>query len=343
MDLFEKLCSAVYARILIELLEEFGVAKTDALKDTGIKIEQLEEPKGQITINQQFALYRNAVRLSPKSDIGLTLGMREQIHHHGIYGYAMLSSANFEQALYLFERFNTLAGYPLSVTIVASETSYKIRIHSLILLGSLSRILFDELIAALYSSLGQITSDKFQFESVSLSMAKPDSTSVYESLFGCSVNFNSDATEILIDKKWGKVPLETSNPQTLELCTEHCERMLRILDTESSFIDEVHQGILQLPTHYRRAERVAELLGISPRHLRRRLSNCNTNFREVLNKVRQELAEDYLLNSTYTIEDIAPLLGFTETTNFRRAFKKWSSVSPSEFRELAKKRKHSID
>jgi len=51
-----------------------------------------------------------------------------------------------------------------------------------------------------------------------------------------------------------------------------------------------------------------------------------------LDEVRYRLALEYLHNTHLATDEIAHLLGFNNATNFRRAFKRWSSMTPSEVR-----------
>ncbi len=53
--------------------------------------------------------------------------------------------------------------------------------------------------------------------------------------------------------------------------------------------------------------------------------------------LRQPVAKDYLTSSQLTVDEIAGSLGYAETTNFRRAFKKWTGHSPSSLRSRASK------
>jgi AraC-like DNA-binding protein len=66
--------------------------------------------------------------------------------------------------------------------------------------------------------------------------------------------------------------------------------------------------------------------------MRRYLAEHGTSFRKLLDEVRADLSKNYLMHSQMSIDQIAYVLGYTETTNFRRAFKGWLGVSPTEFR-----------
>jgi AraC-like DNA-binding protein len=72
-------------------------------------------------------------------------------------------------------------------------------------------------------------------------------------------------------------------------------------------------------------------MSISVRTLQKRLEGEGVVFSDLLRNVRQRLAKRYL-RENYTVEEITYLLGFSEPSVFRKAFKKWSGVMPGEYR-----------
>jgi len=73
---------------------------------------------------------------------------------------------------------------------------------------------------------------------------------------------------------------------------------------------------------------------MSVRTLQNHLKSEGVVFRELLENTRERLAKKYL-RENYTVEDITYLLGFSEPSVFRKAFKKWSGSTPREYREKA--------
>ena len=80
---------------------------------------------------------------------------------------------------------------------------------------------------------------------------------------------------------------------------------------------------------------VADRLHLSERTLRRRLRELDTSYRQVLDDVRFARAAEKLCQCDTTNDALAELLGYTDTANFRRAFKRWAGRSPQAFRQLA--------
>ena len=82
--------------------------------------------------------------------------------------------------------------------------------------------------------------------------------------------------------------------------------------------------------------RIAEAMNISKHTLARRLKACDSSYSRVLERVRRDKAFYLLLNSSSSVEEIAELLGFQELGSFSRAFKSWTDLSPSQYRERSR-------
>jgi AraC-like DNA-binding protein len=80
---------------------------------------------------------------------------------------------------------------------------------------------------------------------------------------------------------------------------------------------------------------VAKLLKTTPRTLRRQLRLQDTSFRQLSDELRVHVALRYLRETTMTMEDIAFALGFSDSANFRHAFRRWTGKAPHEFRREA--------
>jgi AraC-like DNA-binding protein len=73
-------------------------------------------------------------------------------------------------------------------------------------------------------------------------------------------------------------------------------------------------------------------MGIGKRTLQRRLKEHGFSFRDVLTEVRQELAEQNLRDFDMSIGEIAYLLGYSNPSEFHRAFRGWTGIAPKQYR-----------
>ncbi|MGB2288024.1 MAG: helix-turn-helix domain-containing protein [Porticoccaceae bacterium] len=92
------------------------------------------------------------------------------------------------------------------------------------------------------------------------------------------------------------------------------------------------QLIALLPNGTPSESHIAKKLNISERTLQRKLKEESCSFRELLATTRQSLACHHLENLDIPVNEISFLLGYSEETNFARAFKRWTGMSPSEYR-----------
>ncbi|WP_426413320.1 AraC family transcriptional regulator ligand-binding domain-containing protein [Bradyrhizobium ganzhouense] len=111
----------------------------DLFARSGVDASQLEDAHARISHRQRRTLHRNARRLAKRSDIGLLAGARQRISDYGIYGYAMVSSRTFGDALLFSLDHITLAGpavRQISFRIEGGTTAI-LRSHGLDTLGDL--------------------------------------------------------------------------------------------------------------------------------------------------------------------------------------------------------------
>jgi AraC-like DNA-binding protein len=106
----------------------------------------------------------------------------------------------------------------------------------------------------------------------------------------------------------------------------HAQRLLRRLPAEDNLVEDVREVLrLRLCNGHVHLDATAKALGMSGRNLQRNLNGQGTSYRELLDKLRRELALDYITQQIEASE-ITRKLGFSETSTFYRALKRWSKT-----------------
>jgi AraC-like DNA-binding protein len=111
-----------------------------------------------------------------------------------------------------------------------------------------------------------------------------------------------------------------------------CARLLANLEEEHSVAEQTLRLLRKLEGQYPQMPRIADMLNLSPRTYRRRLDDEQLSFQKLLDQVRGEHATRYLQNTRLPISSIAYMVGFSDASNFRRAYLKWTGLSPREVR-----------
>lgn len=161
-----------------------------------------------------------------------------------------------------------------------------------------------------------------------------------DAALGGPVRYGGKHLEIAFRPEVAAMPLTTANPGLHGVVAAHAEVALSRLGRERAgsvdravLISEVRAAIrARLEAGDIGLSDVAEAVGLSARTLQRRLSDAGTSLREVVDAARKDQALEALARPDVSITDIAFLLGFSETSAFDRAFRRWTGKAPAEFR-----------
>lgn len=156
----------------------------------------------------------------------------------------------------------------------------------------------------------------------------------YGDVFGCGAEHLAMQTELEIPTATLDAPLRGADPRLHSLLLDSGAQFLRRLDGDA-FVshsvrrvlrDAIRTGRVSLP-------RIADELGMTRRTLQNRLAREGTSLSVLVDRVRQDLAEQYLARPGVGISEVAAALGYSEPSAFRRAFKRWTGTTPNRFRQ----------
>jgi AraC-like DNA-binding protein len=151
---------------------------------------------------------------------------------------------------------------------------------------------------------------------------------------GTKVEFGADADEFALNIEARELPLTHSDPYLNKLLLKDCEAALADRKENASQLrTRVENAISSMLPHGRvLVEDIALSLGMSKRTLTRKLADEGSNFSEVFEQLRHDLAVRYLRDRKLHVSKIAWLLGFNEVSAFTHAFKRWTGMTPREMR-----------
>lgn len=128
-------------------------------------------------------------------------------------------------------------------------------------------------------------------------------------------------------------PLLTADTFICTRLTETLQDMLASLPSHD-LVEQVKRRVqLLLGSGDISVERIACPMNISPRHLRRKLSQAETSYEQLVDEVRRETAIRMIGEGQLSLTSIAYELGFLDPSSFTRAFRRWTNMSPTSFRQ----------
>ena len=156
---------------------------------------------------------------------------------------------------------------------------------------------------------------------------------LYQKAFPCPVHFGQPRSALVVNPQSLNQPLAYADPAIYESLRQQARTLVQQLGTHPRLADRVKEclrGLLARGVTSREA--VAETLGLSPRHLHRRLQEEGGHYQAILDELRSELAHKHLLQNDDGLEDIAVRLGFSNASSFSRWFRQETGMTPPEFR-----------
>lgn len=161
----------------------------------------------------------------------------------------------------------------------------------------------------------------------------PSDIREHERIFRCPVRFGAAANEFVFDSAYLTLPIVKADPSLCALLDRHAEGLLAKYPREDSLVERVRTILKdELNGGDASLESVARQLSLSERTLQRKLRALGTSHNELLDQMRKDLAVRYLREPEMAVCEVAYLLGFSESSAFHRAFKRWTGTSPNEFR-----------
>ena len=157
----------------------------------------------------------------------------------------------------------------------------------------------------------------------------------YQQMFECPVYYGQLRDEFVFDTRYLNFPL-VQNERTLKDFLKNAPYPLMVLNNgrdDSRLVARVRAMIGQdFSQGFPSFERITEALNMSAPTLRRRLKKEGTTFQQLKDECRRDAAMAYLSSSELSINAVAALMGFTDPSAFHRCFKKWTGMTPGEFR-----------
>lgn len=154
----------------------------------------------------------------------------------------------------------------------------------------------------------------------------------YHALFGCPVTFNAEADALHFPAAWLNRRLGLSDPGTSAIILQEARRQLAqplVLNLENHLRATCFRA---LPGPLPEAPALAEALGIPPRQLRQLMSEQDIRLRDLQDGVRREAALRWLAIPGCDISALAQACGFSEQSAFQRAFRRWTGMTPLQWR-----------
>ncbi|BFM15084.1 AraC family transcriptional regulator [Maricurvus nonylphenolicus] len=178
-----------------------------------------------------------------------------------------------------------------------------------------------------------LAKDMIPTREIHLPYRLPQQADEYRVMFPhARVCFDSDRCELVLEASAKTLPIKQKTEDLIEFLHNPMLSIIVNSYNEKSWTvktqDYLRQHLQEIPTLLE----VATEFGIHTKALRKALEKEGISYGDLKSQLRRDVAIQYLTNTDKTIEAIAELIGFSETSTFTRAFKTWTRMTPKQYR-----------
>lgn len=328
---------------LVEVLAEQGIAPEASLRGSGIDESEIYDASMLTSVRQYATVCRNAVTLSCDPDTPFRVGTRLHLTAYGMYGYALMSCLSLRDFFRLGVKYHHLATPALSIDwIENSDTVVWLFPDALISSPSreLKEFLIEQQFSAHVTHIRDVAGADCSPIKACVSYPAPAHADRYREHLGCPTYFDQERCELVYDSAILSRKPQLAHNLTATLLQETCDRLIGQAMTFLGASGEVYRIMMSTPGIFPSMEAVASAMCMTSRTLRRRLIGEETSFVAIVDDVRCSLALEYLKATKMSVDDIASVLGFSDSAALRKALKRWTGKTLGELRGQQRSDKH---
>lgn len=332
-----------YAQVLLQSVEESGCDTTQLLNELGISRSELESSR-QFSAVKYGQLYQRVMWLMQDECFGMFSGGKVRIGSFRLMCLTVIQCNNLRQAIIRAGEFHEICrGFNVRSILTEENGTARLRMSGI---AKISDEEFETMMRnarpnQIRTSLAVwhrfncwLIGREIELDTLYFSFPCPDEFKQMAEIYPADLKFDQDFSGFEFSADYLDYPI-VQNQETLMDFMRSAPYHLVISDSTHSSLKAKVRAILSkdVSVSMPSAEEVASRLNLSVTTLRRKLQAEETSYQKLKDECRMEAAFHYLGCPDFTNTSIAERLGFDESSAFFRAFKKWTGVTPGEYRK----------
>lgn len=323
--------SIEYAPLLVTMLERYGVSKEQLLAGAA-EPPNLRDPGARLPLQDFVDIVRRAIKLSGAPWLGWDFGATLTLSSHGFLGYAAMSSETLRDAVELAVKFFRTRTTVVDLQFKVEGDTAILQLDELVALHDIQPFVVESLFSSFHfmglKLLGEVPMDgelRFAFP-------EPEYYERMKPLIPVPVLFDCAYNQMRFPASRLDQRLRFADPRLAKMAEAQCEQEMANIKSPPKLLNQVRRIILAQSGRFPSVDEAASDLHMSSRTLKRKLQQLGTSYQTILDDLRKGLAVEYLTQTEITVDDIAVQLGYSDASNFARAFRRWTGRSPSDYR-----------
>ena len=318
-------------RVLIESLASVGLPVTELLKDVGFEASCLDNPDARVPEVQLLGLWLAAQQRWRGELLGLQAGSNLAFGAFEVLDYVIAArpsfGAAFRKMAEYFAIVSTGMGFTVDETGTGDVVMCMVHPYALELLPPS----FVEYIWTVIVTRFRRETDARLRPKLFLRHLPLGDRAAYTRVLG-SVAFGAERYALHIPREQWNIDNPRRDPALSNVLERYARELIARLPKSQTAIDRVRSAITESLRGGGGIECTASRLGLSVRSLQRLLAHEGYTYKSAVDEIRAGLALAYLTSGVPSLAEVAYLLGYSEPSAFHRAFRRWTGVTPLEYR-----------
>jgi AraC-like DNA-binding protein len=334
----ENSITSVAALVLIGAATGRGLVSQALFEAAGLDPRRSPEPERHIPALRYVELWDTVVRQLNDPAFAARTGMAFQLEALEGFGFLAMSCSTLTQA---YERtrvyrslYNVGSGWELepagSGLMRMRWEAWRLAQAPEVGRRAVNEYQVAEMLASLKTLVGE---PRLRATRVCFRHPAPADRAAIGDLFGTAPEFDAEFDGFEVPREWLDRPLALSNPALRAYFEKQCREAAARFEADAAVTAKVRRElILRMNGPLPSMQDVGRALGLSVRSLHRALESEGTKYNDVVDDVRREFSERYLARPSLSITEVSYLVGFSDTSAFFKAFKRWTGKKPGEYR-----------
>ncbi len=313
-------------------LETYGVDPRPIFEGSGMDPQKLHDPDARYAERAFARLMERCVEVTSNPYFGLELYEHWHPSSAHALGYAWLASETLREAFERTNRYSRVLSEKYELPLEEAGDSFRVTLTHPADHPSPPAD-YDAFFSLIIGLCRQCAGPDFAAQRLYMKRPAPPDPERFRRHFRSPVHFLANENVFVFSREQVLMRLPTGNPAVAQANDQVVADYMARFD-RSDVEAQVRSMILaRLSSGEATQESVAAALNTSVRNLQRRLKARGTTYKALLDQIRRDLAKQYVRQHHLSVKEITYLLGFSESANFSRAFKRWTGMSPLGYRE----------
>ena len=324
-----RLTLGAWVKTICRALDAAGCDSTALLAEVGVDIKSLDGPSTLFPLTLSIYLWKCALKATGDPAFGIKAASHIKSTSFHALSYGIGASSTLKEAFERAERYGQVVSDAVEYEFLRIGDEYHFVIEPTAKVPDES---VDCLVGAYLRMCRSLIGSDYSPLRIEMRRPRPAAIDDFQTILRAPLYFDAPQTKLIFDVPSIERRLDEGNPELAQVNDAVALKYLSLIDRRNIHARVRDVVIRQLSKGEPSQNEVADVLCMSARTLQRKLGESGDSYAEILEETRRELAIAYLSTAQYSVSDVAFLLGFSATSSFHRAFRRWTGQSPTQWR-----------